>query len=327
MTTHRIALALLTSASLLAPATLALSSAHAQDVITIEVPPTAPPILSDATLTVQAKVESAPVFPPVTLAEIKTRAVDALNKRQASLAAITAQLRAARADCGQNQAVLANIAATQTGLLALGAAIAADIDLTKAKNDYRMIFGSFRVYALVVPRTHIALNCDNHLFYGNNLKANGARLAAAIAVAQSRGVDTSVASANLAQALAAIDPAVARDQAAVASVMGLLPDQGNRAQLASNTAALQAARTQEVGADASLDGARSLLKAGWESLRNVRNATHAARVVVRDAEHAAKEADRSAAKALRDAAKAQREAEKDARKAAKHGGGVVVISH
>ena len=32
-------------------------------------------------------------------------------------------------------------------------------------------------------------------------------------------------------------------------------------------------------------------------------------------------------KAVRDAAKAQREAEKDARKAAKHGGGVVVISH
>ena len=293
--------------------------AFAQGTITIEVPPAIPPILPDATLAVTARLEGAPTLAPPTLADIKTRAVNEIAKRQATLLDLTAKLAAAKSDCGQNGAVSANVSATQAGLTTLGATIAADTDLAKAKIDFRAIFGSYRVYLLVTPRAHIALNCDNHMFYGVNLKASAARLAAAIVVAQAKGIDTTLASANLAQAQAAIDPAVARDVAALNSVMGLVPDLGNAAVLAANTAVLRAARNEEQAADSALDGARALLKSGWESLRGA----NAAAKVVRKAEH---EAAKNAREAQRNALKAARDAAKSARQAAKHGG-AVVVSH
>ena len=318
MNVRRFAVATALTAALAGPSVAAFAQDQiaAQQQITIEVPPTAAPILPNALLAPDARIESLATFPPPTLAELKAKAANEIAKRQVTLSGLAAKLSLVKSDCGQNAAVSQNISATQSGLTTLGATIASDTDLAKAKVDYRSIFGSYRVYALVAPRTHITLNCDNHQTYANNLKASAARLAAAITVAQSKGIDTTVASADLAQATAALDPAVARDVAAVNSVVGLIPDQGDRNLLAANTVALQSAHNQEVAGDSALDGARLLLKAGWESLRGNRSAVAAANRAARDAN-----------KAARDAAKAIRDANKAARAAAKANRGVVVVGH
>ena len=109
----------------------------------------------------------------------------------------------------------------------------------------RSIFINYRVYMLVAPKAGKVIRCDVQVLRNEALTVEGAKLQVSIDEAKAKGVDTTAAQAAkdaaMAQ-LAGINPSVA-----LPPIMGLVPDKGDKAVAASNTAALSSA-------DAVLDG-------------------------------------------------------------------------
>jgi hypothetical protein len=90
-----------------------------------------------------------------TLAQIQAKAVTAIDARVASLNTAIAEVQQ-RTDLGGDQAVLLHTLQAQgPALEQLGAHIKADTTTTAARTDYEQISSGFRVYALVLPVTHL----------------------------------------------------------------------------------------------------------------------------------------------------------------------------
>jgi hypothetical protein len=271
----------------------------------------AAPAAEQAINSVEAQQEALAQVAPDQLPAIKARAAEKIAKRQSDLTQWSAKVATAPADCGQNAAVLARIAATQTSLLTLNNAIQASTTPEAAKPLYQQIFTHNRVYAVVSPVVHLTLACDNQWARAAKQTAAIADLQAKITAATATGVNTAAASALLAQVAPLV--AAGKQSALLAStgVASLVPDQGNEATKATNTAAITAARGLIKQADAQLDGAASLLTQTRKALGlEVNTEKKETKKAEREAEKAKKEAEKAAEKAKRQADKAAKKANK-----------------
>ncbi len=268
------------------------------------------PAVDRAINSAEAQQEKAVQVAPDQLPAIKVKAAEKIAKRQADLAAWAAKLNAAPADCGQNAAALARIAQTQASITALSASIAAATTPEAAKPLYQQIFTHNRVYAVVSPVVHLTLACDQQWARAAKQTTQIAELQAKIAAANAAGTDTSAASAFLAQVAPLIAAGKQSAAAASASVVGLVPDQGNETTKAANAAAIAVAREQIKGADTQLDSAANLLSQTRKALGGE----------VKSEKKESKEAERARKKAEKEAEKAKKQAEREAKKASKKKG-------
>jgi hypothetical protein len=244
---------------------------------------------------------------PRTLDWYKTNGAAAVAQRQTTLTELSANIAKQTKDCGTNAAMTSEVGRTAANLNALNAAIASATDVNAAKTFYRQIFTENRVYALVAPKVGKAIRCDVYLVRNEALTAEAARLQLLIDKAKSDGVNVVVAQLAKDAALATlstINPIPSQ-----ATIVGLVPDRGDKTLLAANTAALKASDAQldavvlqQKTANAQLDAVRAALRQDLkaDAAQDRINAKLAsdAKKATAAAERAAKQA---AAKAAREA--------------------------
>lgn len=142
------------------------------------------------------------------------------------------------------------------GLTQFKSKIAADADLAAMKADVKSITDAYRIYALVLPQVRIIAAADRVVTVAAGMQELAAKLEARISAAQSAGTDMTAAANTYADYNAKIADAGAQAQAAVNGIATLVPDNGDKAKMAANTAALKAARTAIVAAQKDLAAAR-----------------------------------------------------------------------
>ncbi|MEA3019928.1 MAG: hypothetical protein QOI47_1452, partial [Actinomycetota bacterium] len=128
----------------------------------------------------------------------KGRAAAEIARRQRTLSALSAKVARVTADCGENAALVAELAAESAGLAALGHTIANETDTSKLKAEYASIFQDYRVYLLETPKTHTVVACDR-------VTENSTKITAWIAKAQSAIDKAAAAGADVGGAQTALD--------------------------------------------------------------------------------------------------------------------------
>jgi hypothetical protein len=231
---------------------------------------------SAQTLNTSAAVTASPTSVSVSanasmkLSDIITKAnsdiaarITALNKLSARVAAITNESATEKAN------IAAEVQTNISGLTSLQAKIDADTDATTAKTDAATIFGTFRIYALVIPQGWILASSDRIDTISGLMNSLGAKIQARITADQSAGKNVSALTAAYADMQAKMTDANSQSASASAGVSALVPDQGNATVAASNHTALVAARSDTKTATSDLVAARkdiTTLLSGLKSL-------------------------------------------------------------
>jgi hypothetical protein len=237
---HRMTRYSLTSAASIVMLLAISSPAGAVDAPT-PLPVPEPSVATPASPQAAAEITT-PATSTLTLPSIQANGAAAIAKRQVTLSGLATKLSAQTKDCGTTAAMQAEIARTSTGLSTLGVALASTTDITAARTLYRQIFFEYRVYALVEPKAGIVQRCATQLSRNDALSAEAIRLQGLIDRAAASGLNTVVAQTakNSAVAtLAGINPIPSQSGATY-----LVPDRGDKALLAANTAALKSANGQ-----------------------------------------------------------------------------------
>ena len=160
--------------------------------------------------------------------DLRARCIAAIDVRLPALAA-------ARTAVSDNQhvtddhqaAVTADIDETAARLRVLADLIKADTALATMKEHCRSIFEDNRVFALVLPRARLVVGADTATDAGAKLGDLAARLADAIAAAESAGRDVAQAKLDLHMMKAAIASGVASAGSVAPAVLGLTPADWN----------------------------------------------------------------------------------------------------
>jgi hypothetical protein len=137
---------------------------------------------------------------PVRVDELKRRCLAQIDKRVTALDARQRELNTARHLTAEHKAALdADINTTRDGLKALAVRITDETDPVALRRECESIWTSFRVFALVLPRTRLVTTADAELFAVAKLTDIAARLESAGA----SGEDLDAMKAKIASASAA----------------------------------------------------------------------------------------------------------------------------
>ena len=196
-----------------------------------------------------------------TLDELKSTGAAAIAQRQAQLTKLSGRLSAAPA-CDAGGKIAGVIAADGPALTQVGSKLAADTTLVDAKNDFQSIFDDYRIYLVVTPQTYAAAACGRIQRATATLTDDQAKLTSRVDTAAAGGADMTAAKASLADMAAKIDDAKSNGDQAAAALAALAPDHGDKGVIASNAAAVDAARVQ-------LETARTDLTTATNDARSV----------------------------------------------------------
>jgi hypothetical protein len=216
--------------------------------VSVNAQSTATPVVAGA----KAKANAA-----ARLAKIVTRSDTAITSRITALNALVTKTQALKnvSDSAKTN-ISSQAQANISGLTSLKAKIDADTDAATALGDEKTITASYRIYALVIPQGYIVASADRVATVGGMLNTLGAKFQTRITADQAAGKDVSALNTALADMTAKVSAAEAQAAAAQNSVASLTPDHGDKTMLASNTAALKAARADIKTATADLKAAR-----------------------------------------------------------------------
>lgn len=143
-----------------------------------------------------------------------------------------------------------------SGLTTLKTKIDGDTDITTARNDEKTIFGSFRIYALVIPQVY-DLSAVSRITTINGLMTTlASKLQTRITTAQTAGKNVAPLQSALSDLTAKNADALSQGNAAQTLVSSLAPDQGDASVAASNKTALQAAHNDIKAANTDFQTAR-----------------------------------------------------------------------
>jgi len=134
--------------------------------------------------------------------------------------------------------------------------IDADTDVTTARTDRQSITKLYRIFMLVVPQIQVMAAADRINVTAGLLADVGTKLQTSITAAQTAGKDVTALNTSYTDMQAKIADAKTQADNAIAKVKALVPDQGNKTVMASNVAALKAARDMLKTARADLVAAR-----------------------------------------------------------------------
>lgn len=152
--------------------------------------------------------------------------------------------------------------------------IAGDTDLTSLKNDVKSVTADNRIYALVIPQTRILAASDRATTVINMITAMQTKLQSRISDAQSAGKDVSNTTQSLNDLGIKLADATNLNNSIPSAISGLTPDQGNKTTLASNTAALKAARKNLTAIQSDLVAARKDIKTIMSDIKGVGSAAN-----------------------------------------------------
>lgn len=206
---------------------------------------------TDASASVTAAVKTS------AMVKMEERAGREIDRRVENLNGLLSRVGAIKNLSSADKASIQTAVTNQVNALAqLKAKIAADADAATMKTDVQSITDSYRIYALVMPQVHIITAADRVVTVAGEMQLFAAKLEARIAAAQSSGADMTAAAAAYADFNQKLSDAMTQAQAAVNAIAVLMPDQGDKTKMASNTATLKDARTKIVAAHKDLVAAR-----------------------------------------------------------------------
>ena len=184
---------------------------------------------------------------PDRLPELKSKAAAVISVRQVRLAQLSTRVTGGDADC--SRPAIANLVAADTsGLTAMGAQLAAETDVKRAKDVYRRLFTDLRVFVLENSRVYLSGSCSAII------------VRAAAAQVRVLALDPAVL-ATVADLPTRIATSADKARAAVAVLVDLVPDKGNAPQLTNNLTVLRSASDQLRAADQELAQIESTLEA------------------------------------------------------------------
>lgn len=204
------------------------------------------------------------------LPKIIARSDTEISARLTALNALNTRVQTMKNVSASEKTTIANEIQTNiNGLTTLKAKIDADTVVVTATTDEKSIFGSFRIYALVIPQGYIAASADRVATISAMMTAISAKLQTRITADQTAGKNVASMQASLSDLNAKVSDASTQAITAQASVGSLTPDQGNTTELAANTAALKAARANIKTSTQDLVTARADAKSIIQSLKNL----------------------------------------------------------
>ena len=200
----------------------------------------------------------------------RTRAAQEIERRIEALTKINVRIGGVTKISDQFKANLnTNIQNQITALTALKVKIDGDTDLNTLKTDVQSITKSYRIFALIMPQTHIAAMADRTATAINIMIGIGNKLQARLTEMQNAGADVSALIATLSDMGAKISDAQAKAQAAVDVTATLVPDNGDKDKMAANKAALTEGRDNLKEAHQDLVDARKYITTILKGIREL----------------------------------------------------------
>jgi hypothetical protein len=204
------------------------------------------------------------------LAKIITRSDSEITARESDLNNLNTRVQAmVNVSTTEKTDISNEVQSNIAGLTSLKSKIDADTDVTTALNDEKTIFGSYRIYALVVPRGYIVASADRVDTIVGMMTTISSKLQTRITADQSAGDNVTALQNSLTDLNAKIADAKSQAGTAQSGVVSLVPDQGNTTQLSSNTAALKAARADIKTSTQDLQAARADAKSIMQGLKSL----------------------------------------------------------
>lgn len=202
------------------------------------------------------------------LSRIITRGDAAISRRIDSLNALSTRIEGWKnASETEKSSLSAQVQAQISSLTALKAKIDAGTDATATRNDERSIYGSYRIYALIIPQGYIVASADRIVTIAGMMTSVTATLQAKVTAAQDGGKDVAALQSSLTDANAKIADAGVQAQAAQSAVASLAPDDGSASVAASNKAAITSARAKIKVATDDLKAARGDIQSVIKGLK------------------------------------------------------------
>ena len=200
----------------------------------------------------------------------RTRAAQEIERRIEALTKINVRIGGVTKISDQFKANLdTNIQNQITALTALKVKIEGDTDLNTLKTDVQSITKLYRIFALIMPQTHIAAMADRTATAINIMIGIGNKLQARLTEMQNAGADVSAIIATLSDMGAKISDAQAKAQAAVDVTATLVPDNGDKDKMAANKAALTEGRDNLKEAHQDLVNARKYITTILKGIREL----------------------------------------------------------
>ncbi|MBA3788821.1 hypothetical protein H0X32_00280 [Patescibacteria group bacterium] len=191
-------------------------------------------------------------------ADIKLRSDAAINQRLTSLQSVSARFATLQhLSATQIAGFQANVTTNINGLTALKTKIDGETDASILATDYKSIFGSFRVYLVVIPKGYELAAADRVVTIDGMMNNLSTALQTRITAAGNAGHNVVALQAALSDMNAKVTSAGIHSAAVTAGVSGLVPDQGNATVIASNKAALEKGRADTAAAETDLKAARA----------------------------------------------------------------------
>ncbi len=180
----------------------------------------------------------------------RINALNALNVRINKMVRISPSDQAGLSTEVQNQ-----ISTLNSLQVKISADVAAN-STSSLKTDIKSIVSSYRIFALILPQGALEAAADRILNVDSMMTTIAGLLQTRISQEQSSGSSMSTSVAALADMNAKLSAASTQANAAISGIAGLQPDNGNQTVMASNLAALKAARTKVQAAQQDLVAAR-----------------------------------------------------------------------
>ena len=206
------------------------------------------------------------------MASEQAKATKLIDQRVASLTALVTKVQGLRnVSDSQKGGINTTIQSVITNLQNLKAKIETDASSTQLQTDTKSITAAYRVYALVVPQINVIAAADRVVTVGAMLNNVGAKLQTRLTEAGTVPNATTI-QGYLTDMVAKINDAQSQAQAAVTEASALVPDQGDKTIMASNTASLKNARSKIQVANKDLTAAQKDAQLITQALKKIKPA-------------------------------------------------------
>ena len=192
-----------------------------------------------------------------TLAKIIARADKAIDARVSDLNKLNDRVQSMKNISDADKLNISSQVQTNiSGLTSVRSKIDADTDPKTAIVDEKTITANYRIYALIIPQGYIIASVDRINDVVSTLSTLSSKLQVRITDLQTAGKDVTTLQNTLNDLNQKVADTKMQASSALSAVALLIPDQGNKSQLASNTSALKSAR--------------KIVKTATEDLQNAR---------------------------------------------------------
>lgn len=199
---------------------------------------------------------------------IVSRSNQEIDRRVTALTRLSDRIKLMKRLTDDQKATIVSEIGTQIDALnLLKMKIAGESDLAALRADAQLIAKSYRIFALIIPQSHIMIAGDRTITIADAMTAVGAKLQTAITAAQTAGKDITASQAVFADMAIKIADAKMKAQEAQSIAAPLVPDNGDQEKFKANKEALKSAHSK-------IQEAHQLLVAARHDMRNITQALH-----------------------------------------------------